>query len=280
MAATISNKSRFKRQKRGSVVLNKKNRRLFILIYQWGLATKEQLTLAIRGERKRNDRYIARALRKLFDHAYIGKLPVPINEPDIYCVSQNCYRGRKAAIEIFGSDEKATRRLANRARGQVAHALMLTWLTVYLSVGAKACGYPLESFHHRDLSSCKKDLGFVPDRLIVLTHPEGRIIFCLEYQRRQAAETKTHQKIENYIESIQTLKVKFEAKQAWVLFVFEKDERWVEGLKRELEGIPGGEIFFLTTRERFLSAEPRKIWLLPIWFWPGERNPVSIFVTD
>jgi hypothetical protein len=271
-------RSRFQRQRYGYVQLRDTNLKLFSWIYHCRFATKEQLTLAIRGEREKNDRYIARALRKLFDHAYIAKLPQPRFAPDVYCVSKKCYAGRNAAGRLFGSDDRVLSRITHQVGPQVEHALMLTWMRIYLHLGCLHHNYSYEYFDHQDLTKFKEDWGFVPDGLEVLEKKEGRRLFCLEYQRPTAAEKSTRNKIELYLANYKRITNAFGAELLWGLFVFEKPGPWVKNLKTALEKEGGTGIFFMTTKERFLSADHERIWTEDIWYLPGEQGLASIFL--
>ncbi|MCL4552429.1 MAG: hypothetical protein M1305_02580, partial [Candidatus Marsarchaeota archaeon] len=99
------------------------NRAVFGLIYRCRYACREQITLAIRGRRRANDRYIHRCLRKMETLGILSAHRQSLLSKKIYCLARRNAEGRRLALAVFGEDRRA---VSGRLDAQIDHSLFLT----------------------------------------------------------------------------------------------------------------------------------------------------------
>lgn len=270
---------RFERRPRGSVRLVGVARQLFEEIYLSRFATYKQLCLALRGAYIPNDRYLHRQLRKLYDHAYISKVPTHAFEPEVYCVSGRATRGRRAAAALFGSDARIVANPSHLTGAELEHALTVTTIRVLARLGAAARGWRADVFDHQELIRRLPGLAQIPDSAILVDKEDNQQprMFLVEYQSRASATKTTEEKVARYLAHLPDLAFRLGASAAWVLLVLDLPQQAVTQLARKLEGQGITGDFFLGSRERVLSVAPATFWFAPVFCFLGERGDVSLF---
>lgn len=271
--------SKSRREPRGSVHLARVNRQLFDWIYLSRFATRQQLTVALRGEH-REDRFISRTLRKLYDHSYVSMIRAHPWAPAIYCVTARCLKGRRAVVSLFGDDSRIVTLPSHVSGHELEHSLALTWLRVFADVSSRVRGWNARFLDHQDLTGLSASLPLIPDGAVVLDRgraQEGKRLFLIEYQRFESARKTTPGKLAGYQELLPEFERLLGAQRGWLLLVLERPESWVKQLASDLEraGVVG--TFFCGASRRVLGIRPDGLWTEPVFYLPGEAGPCSIF---
>lgn len=269
-----------KRKRRGPVGLAGLKRELTKRVIENRWSTLAQLTVAVRGERRDNDRSLARALLSLVRQGYVDRIQTHPFTPAVYFVPAGCVRGRDAARTLFGDDSKIVSSPGKLRWSVVAHGLGVTWVRVLAEVGSAARGWVAEFLDHQDLIQRFGELAVVPDGVIMIDRQyvgHGTLGFLVEYQRWDSARRTTRDKVDRYRNLLPEFERLLGVERAWVLVVMDRPERWVREMARGLEGEGEQGNFFLGASEKVLAVEPREFWTAPVFHLPGETGPCSLF---
>ena len=233
----------------------------------------------------RRDSYLEEKLRKMFDTRWIGKLPGPLNEPDVYALTGQARRGRQLIRELFGNELRLRRRLATRSNKHLGHLLEVAWARVFLHLACRGQGYRvLRVMDDLDLEAAR--IGRIPDLAVVFEKREGRRGFLIEVERLTSTRRTLIARMGELgeflrrTEELETLFGTPEMRLVLILSTVANPDPTPQllSIKAEIDGMVERGLVLLTTNQRLFGMDARELFTSPIFFQTGRdgRHPIYL----
>lgn len=269
------------------MVLTKRDMEIVEAVYLYRVLSQKQIEKLFFGHRAAAQR----RLEALFDHAYLDRIPLPVNgallnSPTLYLLNQ---RGAALLTSKMGySDVRWKRDYQKVSTDFLLHALAINDFRINVVLACQNLNYPLltwvgESRLKGDYDRVKlpglvKPVSVIPDSHFVIDTP------------RQAAKTRAYffVELDRGTETLQRIQTKVRAYNAYVdeggyekrygvkglrvLFVALSRKRMMN-MKKAAEAVGGRNRFWFASLD---ELTPENVLSQPIWLSAGKDEPLQL----